>query len=115
MSESNVTTSSDIPGTPAEPAGPARSTLIPRMLVSAVVAVIVAGLLSVGGYFLMGAVENRVLEIVLMTAMYIVGFIVSLLLRTLAGSMKLIDLLMFLIFGLTFVIIGFQYASNALA
>lgn len=94
---------------------PTRSTLIPRVIVSIVVAGIVAGLLSVGGYFLINAIENKVLEISLLVIMYIVGLVVGVLLRLAAGNMKLIDLFMFLIFGVVFTVIGFQYASGAIA
>lgn len=113
MSENNAASSETVE--PAvSPIAPYDNRIAPRAFVSILVALIAATILSAGNYFLRASIDSAGLEIALMTVMYVVGAIVSIGLR-MAGRMKILDLLLFVIFGVIFALVGSHYVSSALA
>lgn len=89
-----------------------KGNIITRAMFSVLVASIVAGLSGFTAYAIMGGIENTVIEIILLIVLYLVSPVVLSVLRSIR-YWTLADLILLHIFGLTFAIIGFQYALSA--
>lgn len=91
---------------------PRKSTFSGKGLLSLVVSLILSIAIITGAHFLMTAVENNILEIFLLIGFYFVAALLSCIVRWLVGIVSMIDLLIFLMFEICYVIACFPHVVN---
>lgn len=88
--------------------------LIVRTIISLLVVAVLGSIVSFVAYKISTGVDNGFLEILLLIVLYAVGLVIGLIARLALGVFTLIDLLLFLMFSVTAVIIGVPYVASFL-